>query len=238
MTTNPILPILLVRNEEWTIAPVLEAAVAAFGWALVGDTGSTDATPEIARSTRWARVVSLGTLSPRDLGRARALLARMGQEMGATWGFQVDGDELYDVAKLAAVANAPIPSGKRAGFTKLLTIDFDEETGTFWELNDVFSRLALFPLGDDWIGEYPFEYPAVFEDEAARFYYEIADDEVHGIHLHRLRRSPRDGEVYLREQKRFQFSMQEKPHVKRVAPLRKPFASILGERYAPALRRG
>lgn len=233
-----ILPILLIRNEEWIIGPVLEAATAAFGWALVGDTGSTDATLEIARAVHWARVVALGNLSPRDLGQARGLLARIGREMGATWGLQIDGDELYDIEQLKEIARIPIPGGKRAGFTKLVTIDYDEATGEFWELNDVFSRLALFPLSDRWIGEYPFEYPESFDDRDAHFYYTIADGAVHGIHLHRLRRSPRDSDVYLREQKRFQFAMQEKPQVTRVRPLRAPFAAILRERYALTFRCG
>ncbi len=113
----------------------------------------------------------------------------------------------------------------------MVTIDDDGQV--FWELDDVFSRLALFPLTDDWIGEYPFEAPASWRDETSYFYYPIADDAIHAVHLHRLQRSPRDDETYLRNQKRFQFAMRERHDVRRVQPLREPFASqLVGYRLA------
>ncbi len=189
MITRAIMPILMVKNEEYVIRAVLDAALEAFGWALVGDTGSRDATVEIVRALPGVRLVTFGALDPRALGQARGVLARLAQEMGAAWGFQIDGDELYDPARLAEIARYAPPEGKRCGFTRMVTIDDDGQV--FWELDDVFSRLALFPLTDDWIGEYPFEAPASWCDETNYFYYPIADDAIHAVHLHRLQRSPR-----------------------------------------------
>ncbi len=78
------MPILMVKNEEYVIRAVLDAALEAFGWALVGDTGSRDATVEIVRALPGVRLVTFGAPDPRALGQARGVLARLASRSTAT----------------------------------------------------------------------------------------------------------------------------------------------------------
>jgi len=55
-----------------------------------------------------------------------------------------DDDELYYVAALQVIVQAPLPAGRDAGFTVLVNVDQDA-TGALWETMDHFSRLALLP---------------------------------------------------------------------------------------------
>lgn len=213
------IPVVLVRNEEYHIAHVLKPLAAVFGRVVLGDTGSTDHTVEIARTIPTVEIIELGPLPPPKLGQARAMLGRRVAELGAPWMFQVDGDELYTIETLRWIAAQEIPVGKWAGFTSMCSVDLDAETGRLWELRDVFSRLAILPAQVRWTGEYPFEIPEVFENPANFWYVEPAPGwPFHALHLHRLPRSDADGLVFLRKQKQYQFAMQDKD-VPRTQPL-------------------
>lgn len=206
------IPILMVRNEERWIRQVLESAVYGFGAALVGDTGSTDDTLKIARSVRGVQVVELGPQSPKELGKVRERLGRMIAAMGAWWAFLIDGDELYYPEALRAIADSAMPEGKLIGFTTLGTVDQDDD-GALWEVEAPFNRLAVYPAGNDFVGEYPFEWPDVWGRQDPTLYHYFAVPEgytYHGWHLHRLQRSRCDAEVYLRQQKQFQYAMQDR----------------------------
>lgn len=204
------IPVVMVRNEEYHIERVLRPLAAVFGRVVLGDTGSNDRTVEIARAVDGVEVIELGVLAPAALGQARRTLGFRVQELGAPWMFQVDGDEAYHEATLRHLAAIEPPVGKWAGFTSMITIDLDEE-GRLWELEDQFSRLAFLPATCRWTGAYPFEIPEPFENPANFWYADLpAGWNCHALHLHRLPRSPRDDSVFIRNQKRLQFAMQDK----------------------------
>lgn len=204
-------PVVLVKNEEIWLERVLRPLVSQFGIAIVGDTGSTDATRDVARGVRGVELLELGPLGAPQLGQARRTLGRRALELGRQWIMQVDGDELYHPAALAQIAANPMPEGRQLGFTAMLTIDQDEATGEYWELDDLFSRAAVMPAGVAWAGDYPFEAPVVFGDPRNFFYWDAPPGlRYHALHLHRLQRSPHDSAVMLRQQKQHQFSMIDK----------------------------
>jgi glycosyltransferase involved in cell wall biosynthesis len=216
---HDLAPVVLVKNEETWIARVLRPLVAQFGLAIVGDTGSTDRTRDEAGSVPGVELLELGPMSAPELGQARRTLGRRALELGRQWIMQVDGDELYHPAALAWIAERPMPAGKRLGYTAMLTIDLDEETGEYWELDDLFSRAAVMEAGVAWAGDYPFEAPVSFGDPAGFFYWDTpAGLRYHALHLHRLQRSPHDDAVLLRQQKQHQFSMIDR-QVPRTRPL-------------------
>lgn len=223
------IPVVLVRNEEYHIGQVLRPLAEVFGQVVLGDTGSTDRTVEIALSVPTVEVIELGPLSPMQLGQARAMLGGRVAELGAPWMFQVDGDELYTAETLHWIAKQEPPLGKWAGFTSMCSVDLDGETGRLWELADVFSRLAILPAQVKWTGDYPFEVPEVFSNPANYWYVDPTPGwPFHGLHLHRLPRSSQDGTVFLRRQKQFQFAMQDRS-VSRTQPLNEERWGLAGQ---------
>lgn len=215
-----IAPIIMVRNEERFIQVVLQPLVDVFGLAIVGDTGSTDDTTALALSVPGVHLVQLGVLGPRELGRAREELCRQAARLGAQWALQVDGDELYSRAALRAIQAQPMPAGRELGFTVMISVDEDQDTGALWELDDFFNRAALYPVTARQMGEYPFEAPEQWlQGESVWHYFDLpAGLRYHAVHLHRLQRSRHDAEVYRRQEKRFQFAMRE-----RQVPRTRPF---------------
>lgn len=201
-------PIVMVRNEENYIANVLRPLAKVFPVVLVGDTGSTDRTVEIASQIDGVSLIQFGARSPKELGRTRKDLQDAGRSLGFDWAFLVDGDELYHPDALMGVAASVVPQGRRTGFTSMVSVD-QAEDGTLWELKDRFSRNAIFPITDGWVGEYPFESPESWNLGSDGFFYLETPPglEQHALHLHRLRRSSQDHVVYRRDEKRFQFAM-------------------------------
>ena len=55
-------PVVLVKNEETWLERVLRPLVSQFGIAIVGDTGSTDATRDVARALAGVELLELGLL--------------------------------------------------------------------------------------------------------------------------------------------------------------------------------
>lgn len=215
-----IAPVVLVKNEEYWLARVLRPLVAQFGLAIVGDTGSTDATRAVARGVAGVELVEFGPMNVQALGQARRLLGQRALAAGKDWIMQVDGDELYHPVALKLIAEMPIPEGGQLGFTAMLTLDPDPD-GTLWALDDLFSRAAVMPAGVAWSGEYPFEAPVVFGHNGGFFYYPMPEGlRQHALHLHRFQRSPHDDQVVYRRQKQYQFAMQTKsvPRVERFDP--------------------
>lgn len=202
-----VLPVVMVRNEERFIAQVLRPLVAVFGTAIVADTGSTDETVTLARAV-GATVYEVGR---QDLPGLTQTRKRLGQEVwrrGVPWQFLVDGDELYAESALRQIAQVTLPAGTSCAFTSMLSLDEDLD-GAVWELQDQFSRCAIFPADAKWGGTYPFDSPDAFSRPQGFFYYDApAGLRYHGVHLHRLRRSRRDDEVALRVAKQKQFCLQ------------------------------
>jgi hypothetical protein len=145
------------------------------------------------------------------LGQVRKDMAKRALGMGFEWGFLVDGDELYHPEALRLFLDRGMPEGKKLGYSKLLTIDQDEQ-GQMWETSDVYDRTLVFRLDDGWSGDYPYEFPVAFADQSSYHYYNEfpVGLKIHGYHLHRLRRSKHDEWVYLRRKKQMLFAMQEK----------------------------
>ena len=205
-----IIPITMVKNEERFIAAVLQPLVDVFGAAVLGDTGSTDNTVKIAEGIKGVDILQLGPQTPEKLGLVRKTLSDWAALLGAEWIMVVDGDELYSREALLSIKNAEMPTGAELGFTLMLSIDEDEQ-GNFWELADLFSRACINRADVGWKGVYPFEAPEVWLSGKNRYhYFEVpAGLPYHGVHLHRLRRSGSDSEVYIRQQKQKQFCMRD-----------------------------
>lgn len=198
MVPASIAPLLMIRNEEFFIHAIL-SSLHRFSACFVGDTGSTDATvASVQQFEPWARLTQYGECDARKLGGIRGDLAQQAIREGFTWGFQVDGDEIYYPSGIDEILSQDMPA--RMGMTKLVTIE--QQGQDFILLDDVFNRAALFPLTDAWNGEYPFECPESFDlalhDKALFHYFNSYKRPYHGLHVHRLKRSARDGDVYMR----------------------------------------
>jgi hypothetical protein len=214
-------PVVICRNEERFIRQVLRPLYAVFGYAIVGDNGSTDSTIdilyELAREGH-IYLVDYGTLDMVYVGRARADLGqRAAEELGARYMWLCDGDELYNEAALRYAVQQTLPEGKTFGMVAGCNVE--EHAGQFYELAEPYrmtGRTALIRNDDNWRGEYPFESPGDF-DRPERHHWFTAPpgfDYTH-LHLHRCRRSTRDSEVPYRTAKRQQFSMRDAENVQR-----------------------
>ena len=208
------IPIVMIRNEENYIAQVLGCLRAAFRQVMVGDTGSTDGTMEIVTRIPGCHVIEYEEQDSRVLGWVRKDMSERAIKMGFEWGFLVDGDEIYHPQALKLFLERGMPPGKTLGFSKLLTLE--QDGGMLWETTDVYDRTLVFRLDDAWSGDYPYEFPMAFRDKALYHYYDEFPPgfDIHGYHLHRLRRSQHDEWVYMRRKKQKQFAMQEKAFAK------------------------
>lgn len=211
-----IIPTVMVRNEALYIQQVLRPLATLCEHVLVGDTGSSDDTPDIVRSYPNVELVFYGVQNPAGLRNVRADLGQRAAAYGAEWQFLCDGDELYSVATLRHILAEGLPAAKRTGFTTMLTLD-DEPDGRLFELGDQFSRQCWMPAPETWTGDYPFEIPHSFTEPVGFHYFSLPEGcRYHAVHLHRLRRSPLDSEVYLRTRKQKQFSMMDRPNIQRL----------------------
>lgn len=212
------LPVVMVRNEEFYIERVLRPLAEVFGHVVLGDTGSTDRTMEIARGVPNVEVLELGPKTPAELGQVRRTLGARVVELGAPNMFMVDGDELYHARTLRWLKALEPPEGGAAGFVTMVSVDRADD-GQLWEMDDLFNRLAIMPALVPWKGAYPFEIPEVFDYPDTFWYASLPPGfRYHALHLHRLQRSSADADVFIRRQKQFQFSMQDKA-VPRTVPL-------------------
>jgi len=110
--------------------------------------------------------------------------------------------------------NFSMPEGKKLGFTLFYETGWDGKNFRAiakreqQHLTSVkFNRAAILWHEARYSGGYPFENPDVFDCPEMYYYF---PDSIVGYHLHHLRRSKLDNEVYLREQKRDQFCMQDR----------------------------
>ena len=211
-------PVVMIRNEEYVIGAVLEPLCKVFEHVYVGDTGSTDKTCEIARGFSQVVFQQFGMMRPRDLAQVRWHLAQKARSHGYEWAMMVDGDELYTVEGLRQIVGQQMQAGKRLGYTVLISVDRDEK-GQFWLMDDKYNRTAVFRTDEPWVGEYPFEGVKTFWQPETFQYF---DGDLHGYNLHRLVRSPMDGDVYMRSEKRLQYCLADMPQIKRVEKVTVP----------------
>lgn len=213
--TQSIVPVLLVRNEEYWIRHILKALTNVFPHVIVADTGSTDSTVREAHLVDRVEVYSVGELSPKDLGLCRQDMQGVAKrKYAADWMFLVDGDELYPTKYLQWIVDHPMPPGSLSGFTWGIEC-VELPGGELWMYDVGCNRQALIPVDSKWKGEYPFESPDSYQPgDPANFYWSSPDSTYHFYHVHQTTRSPQDEQVYMRMQKRNQFGMADHPEIK------------------------
>lgn len=209
---NIPIPIVLCKNEELWITKVLSALTAVFPHVIVADTGSTDSTlAEIAKAPN-VLLMKYDNLTPDEVGQCRGWMGREAKEkFGAEWVFLVDADELYPTKYLRFIRDNPMPDNSLSGFT--YGIECTElDNGECWMLGTAghlvgVSRQAIFSVDSVWHGTYPFESPNTFKaGDPRNYYWAHKDPSYHFYHLHQMHRSSRDEDVYMRMQKKYQFS--------------------------------
>lgn len=204
----------MIKNEEFWVGELLYSLVQFFPHVLVFDTGSTDATASIVKQFPSVTLVEKGELNKHQLGECRNEMVAMSK---TDWFLQQDGDEYYPPQSLKHFMSAEMPKGKKVGFTLIWNVDWDGQN--FRALNK-FSRVAVLWHEAKYAGAYPYENPDLFDHRELFHYF---PHEVEGFHLHKLVRSSKDAEVYLRLRKQHQFSMMNKKvEMQRVLNL--PFA--------------
>ncbi len=211
-----IVPVLLIKNEELWIYHVLASLTKVFPHVIVADTGSTDSTLEqVARLPNITLRTFDHPLTPRELGQCRGEMQAIARDLfDATHIFLVDGDELYPTKYLQFIVDNPMPEDALSGFT--WGIECTElPNGECWMYSVGCNRQAMISVGSRWRGEYPFESPDTFiPGHPGNYYWKSPDPSYHFYHLHQMRRSLRDEDVYLRKQKQFQFGMESHPEIK------------------------
>lgn len=215
MNLNDVTAHVLCKNEVYFIESVLTPLVKHLKEVIVFDTGSEDATPIIAEKM-GCRVIRTIARSAAEVGHARQEMCNVTM---TNWCFLVDGDELYHDETFEQLAKQEMPDGKKLGFTPMCSVDWLD--GSYWLLNDPFSRAAIFPRETKWRADYPFEIPNWFDIPACYHYFDVTP----GYHLHRLDRSPLDHKVFMRKDKQKLFSLQENPNLQYVKRITLPLVS-------------
>jgi hypothetical protein len=213
-----IVPVLLVKNEEYWITKILRPLVKVFEHVIVADTGSTDNTREQIQTVAGVTLRSFSGLTPQE---CRAWLQDEAKRLfDASHIFLVDGDELYPTKYLEFIQHYPMPERALSGFT--WGIECTElPNGECWLLGQPtgelvgLNRQAMISVESKWRGEYPFESPDTYvPGDPTNYYWRSPDPSYHFYHIHQMVRSSRDDDVYLRKQKRFQFGLTEHPEIK------------------------
>ena len=224
LTSETVTAHLMVRDEEYWIGYILANLTKYLSNVFVFDTGSTDKTIEIIKSFPNVTLVEKGELNPKELCECRNEMMEMTQ---TPWVWQVDGDEFYPAKAVRALLKCSMPASKKVGFMRFLDVGWDGEN--FREYSP-FSRVAILAQEARFYDNvanfgYPFETPNLFHDKSLFHYF---PDPITGYHLHHLERSSKDAEVYLREDKRHQFSMLDK-EIPLGSVLKIPFGRIRWE---------
>ena len=206
LTPETVTAHLMIRDEENWLGYILSTLTKFLPNVLVFDTGSTDSTIEIIKEFPSVKLVKKGELSPMGLMECRNEMMEMTE---TPWVWQVDGDEFYPEKSIRALLKCEMPVDKRVGFTYFYDVGWD---GKDFRAYLPFHRVAILDrearYRDDVVKQgYPFETPSTFQDWS--LFYHLPLD-VMGYHLHHLERSSKDSEVYLRQDKRHKFSLQER----------------------------
>jgi hypothetical protein len=110
-----------------------------------------------------------------------------------------------------------MPEGKICGFTTGLDVA-ELPNGEIWKFDSGASRDAVYSVDTTWHGSYPFEGHSSFQTDRPElnYYWPSLLPNYHYYHLHQTRRSSKDAEVYLRLEKKYKFSMLDRPDKKPV----------------------
>jgi glycosyltransferase involved in cell wall biosynthesis len=212
-------PVLLIKNEELWIQKILTPLSNLFEHVIVADTGSIDSTlKQIAGMDRDnITLFSYSDLTHQEVGQCRGWMQDQARSLfGADWIFLIDGDELYPTKYLKHILDNPMPAGSLSGFTSGVECA-ELPNGECWLYSVGVNRQAFISVDSKWKGEYPFESPDTYKPgDPKNYYWTSPDPSYRFFHIHQMRRSSRDEDVYMRVPKRFQFSMQDHPEIKPV----------------------
>lgn len=210
-----IVPVLLVKNEEIWIRHIVTALANVFPHVIVSDTGSTDSTVDQIADIPNVCLFEFGPRDPQGLTDLRQFMQDKARyDFGATHIFLVDGDELYPTKYLRYIADNPMPEDSLSGFTSGIEVG-ELDNGELWFYSAGLNRQAIIPVDSHWKGVYPFESPTCYVPGSPRNHYFPIPEGLHGFyHLHHTKRSRQDADVYLRVQKKNQFSMRDAPEIK------------------------
>lgn len=212
-----IVPVLLVKNEEVWIRHIVSALASVFQHIIVTDTGSTDGTVAQIRDIPQVLIFEEGPKTPPQLTEMRQFMQLEAKILyKATHIFLVDGDELYPRSYLRLMVENPMAEDALSGFTTGIEVG-EKENGELWFYgqngNPVgLQRQAIIPVDSHWHGTYPFESPSSYEPgNPSNHYFPLPSLSQGFYHLHHTTRSRNDAEVYLRSEKKNQFSLREVP---------------------------
>lgn len=215
-----IVPVLLVKNEEIWIRRILTALSNVFSHIIVYDTGSTDSTPFEVKQIPNV-LMFYDDIHYKELTACRQYMQDQAKKrFGASHIFLVDGDELYPTSYLRYISNNPMAENCLSGFTSGIECG-ESENGELWFYGNNgnlvgLNRQAVIPVDSRWKGEYPFESPDCYVPGSPLNHYFMIPEGLKGFyHLHHVKRSRLDADVYLRMQKRDQFSMRNAPELQR-----------------------
>lgn len=211
----PLVPIMVCKNEEIWIGRVLSALVSVFPHVVVADTGSTDSTREQIAKVPNVHLLSFENLSPADVGLCRGEIQKVAREQyGAERVFLVDADELYPIKYLRFIADNPMPVDAPGGFTAGVECT-ELPNGECWLYDVGCNRHAIFSADSKWSGVYPFESPdSYLPGNPKNHYWQSPDPSYRFFHLHQMRRSSKDEDVYMRMKKKYQFGLADHPEIK------------------------
>lgn len=203
----------MVKNEEIWIKRVLLSLSNVFPLIIVADTGSTDATISRIEEVPHTHLIRYFNASSEKVGRIRGEMQQIAKGFGASHVMLVDGDELYTTKYLRYLYENPMPETSYCGFTTGVECA-ELPNGECWLYNIKKNRDAVFSVDSRWFGTYPFEGHSAFNEDPIHNHY--WDAPMFFYHLHQMKRSSKDEDVFLRKHKQYKFSMQSRPDLKPV----------------------
>ena len=199
-----VVPVILIRNEEFWLPFTLEATRGRFNRYVVYDVGSEDRTRSILT---WFmnsnpgvdfRYRALPFCEPAIQGTFRnAIIA----EAESDHYFMLDGDEYYPASAMDEIKRGMstfIDSGKMFGMVRRLEVtnDLTQVHGR----NEYVEHTRIYPRTATWIGPHPGEDSRIEQTKSRKYFF---DGAAHCFHFHQPSRSSRDKEVPGREGRRY-----------------------------------
>lgn len=204
MRVEDITPAIMVKNEEYWIYYVLKDVLSIFPKVIMLDTGSTDATKDIARTAAKTIGGNLELIEA-DYGADASLIGAgrnlLRERVETKWMFLIDGDEVWTQPQLDNLLSRSVPEGIKvvmAGSHNLEDIGGVLKKRTY----DVANKDILFASDVRWKRlDYPFEGYGLGNDLPMELVYYFPADKVYCYHMRHTKRSGRDGEAFFRKDK-------------------------------------
>lgn len=205
LSVDTIMPCLMVKNEDYWIHYVLRDLLKVFPRVLLLDTGSTDSTVAIARTTAEHAKGELILLQdnynndPVRIGNGRNV---MRDACPAYWMFLIDGDEIWREDKLRNIMNREVEDAVEVIMVAGWNV---QDIGGRLQLrtHDLANRDGLFSPNVRWHAlDYPFEGYGLVENylDKGRGLY-LPARECYAWHMRHTLRSSANWDAYFRKQK-------------------------------------